>query len=477
LSEIFFSVTVTLGGFIWYNINMKGTIEILDSVHCRASKTLRDPIYELLKFEDAIWKTGRFGRTRKKQIRSYIDKRTGIFLSGFYEKVVNHLLLIQKAELEIADGSLPITSLQRANPKVNGISFRPFQIEAAKTAAIEKRGVIVAPTGTGKTIAQMAFLSLFRQDSHALFLCHTLDLLSQTEEVFKSLGRSMQVISGKTSKEFQNKQITLATVQSYHKLIAQLRLDFADVILIDEAHHVNDRNSLYGEVLQRSLAPIKIGYTATVPKDRKRALALEGLIGPKIYELPVEEGVQMKILAKPKVTLINVPLRNDVKHLNRFKDIYERGIVDSVARNKIIANETYRRTRKDKTVLIMVKEIRHGNNIAEYLKALQIKYEFVQGKVESQIRNQIKKDFDSKKIQAVISTAVWREGINIPSLNVVLNACGGKSEIQTLQAIGRGLRTQDGKGEVEVIDFLDPYRYVAEHAITRIQIYNKEGWI
>jgi superfamily II DNA or RNA helicase len=87
----------------------------------------------------------------------------------------------------------------------------------------------------------------------------------------------------------------------------------------------------------------------------------------------------------------------------------------------------------------------------------------------------VKEALQAKEIKCVIATTVWREGINIPSLGCIINACGGKSEIVTLQAIGRGLRTSEGKDRILVVDFLDPYKYLAQHAIMRIQTYVETG--
>ena len=54
----------------------------------------------------------------------------------------------------------------------------------------------------------------------------------------------------------------------------------------------------------------------------------------------------------------------------------------------------------------------------------------------------------SGKIQCVIATVSWVEGVDIPNLTCVINAGGGKSEIQTLQKIGRGLRKTETKDTV-----------------------------
>jgi superfamily II DNA or RNA helicase len=61
--------------------------------------------------------------------------------------------------------------------------------------------------------------------------------------------------------------------------------------------------------------------------------------------------------------------------------------------------------------------------------------------------------------------------VNIPSLDCVIFASGGKSDIATLQGIGRGLRTTDEKKTFVIVDFLDPYRFLAQHTIQRLRIY------
>jgi superfamily II DNA or RNA helicase len=78
----------------------------------------------------------------------------------------------------------------------------------------------------------------------------------------------------------------------------------------------------------------------------------------------------------------------------------------------------------------------------------------------------------------VIATAVWKEGINIPSLDVVINAAGGKSEIQTLQSIGRGLRRTEEKLQVIVVDFFDAtHKMLIAHFGERVSLYFDLGWM
>ena len=59
----------------------------------------------------------------------------------------------------------------------------------------------------------------------------------------------------------------------------------------------------------------------------------------------------------------------------------------------------------------------------------------VNGGTKKDLREEIKSELKSKNIKCVIVTSAWREGVNIPSLNCVINGIGGKSEIVVLQAM------------------------------------------
>jgi superfamily II DNA or RNA helicase len=68
------------------------------------------------------------------------------------------------------------------------------------------------------------------------------------------------------------------------------------------------------------------------------------------------------------------------------------------------------------------------------------------------------------------------EGINIPNLRRIVYAAGMKEQKRVLQAMGRGLRVTDTKETITLVDFLDPYKYISQHSILRVQIYNEQKW-
>jgi superfamily II DNA or RNA helicase len=121
----------------------------------------------------------------------------------------------------------------------------------------------------------------------------------------------------------------------------------------------------------------------------------------------------------------------------------------------------------------MVNKIEHGENISKLGN-----FRFIRGATSQDSRDLAKKALISKRLKVLITTCIWREGINIPSLDVVVNAGGGKSEIATLQQIGRGLRKTDEKSTVTIVDFFDPsHNYLISHFGERITLYMENDWL
>ena len=126
----------------------------------------------------------------------------------------------------------------------------------------------------------------------------------------------------------------------------------------------------------------------------------------------------------------------------------------------------------------MVNQIEHGNKIQAELKARGLGIPFVQGVTDGLERVRVKNQLISKKLLAAICTTVWSEGINIVSINTIILAHLGKSELKTLQNIGRGLRRSDDKDTVTIVDFYDSsHNYLIKHFGERLCLYFDMHWV
>jgi superfamily II DNA or RNA helicase len=236
---------------------------------------------------------------------------------------------------------------------------------------------------------------------------------------------------------------------------------FFDLTIVDEMHHVNSTDSQYGKLMLHNLSPRRYGLTATLPTKPYEILVNEGIFGPVIAEMTIDKGISEGIIAKPIINLVNVPynVKLNQRCENKYKNYYEYGIVQNRARNLALLNEV----NFDESTLIVIERTNH--------------VPFVQGSTTRDVRSKIRGKLKTGKRRIAICSKVWKEGINIPTLNHIIIAHGMKEEKMVLQAAGRGLRTSKGKTEVKITDFLDPYKYLAEHSIQRIQVYKAKGWI
>ncbi|RLC32404.1 hypothetical protein DRH13_01785 [Candidatus Woesebacteria bacterium] len=466
----------------------KATVTYLDAVHCKANKEARKLIIPALAYENTAWRRNRRGtRTAQTNTSHLITGRVGTggtFLAGLDQLVIEYCKKEDK-KVVFKDRENIEYIKATAKPYLEGIKFRPDQKRALRIIKKKSRGRIIFPTGSGKTIIALGIMSMF-PDCRVLFLCHTKDLINQTlielRKYFKD--RAIFVIgagykSNMNEVKLGKNPILLSTIQSFSNIQTKDYIDFFDITIVDEGHHANSRKSQYGKVMEHNLSPRRYALTATIPTKRKEVLINEGFFGKTIVELTVSKGIKIGIIAKPIIQLIPVPYSSDlnIRCERKYKNFYQHGIVENTARNAIIVNEVKKSIKKKETTLIIIERTDHGHLLQKMLEYKGVKAPFVQGSTSLKERNRVKRQLKIKKKKVVICSKVWKEGINIPSLNHIINACGMKEEKAVIQAMGRGLRTTKNKKTIKLTDFLDPYMYLAQHAILRIQVYYRQGWM
>ncbi len=331
---------------------------------------------------------------------------------------------------------------------------------------------------SGKSVIAGGLISCFK-NKNILFLCHSISILEQTKTEFEKWNIKCNQIGGKNGMELKE-GITLASIQSFSKIPKNKYDIFYDLVVVDECHRIINRKSQYGKVLQNIYAPMKIGFTATLPEKGEKLLSLEGLVGPVISELSIQDGIKKEIFVKPKISFIPVSVKSSIQNIYKYQEVCK-AVVECEDRNKLIIEEAIKRVKQGKTCLIAIRDITHGENLMEIVYEKYSKFNndfyFVQGKIKKDEREKIRLKLENKEIKCVISTSVWKEGINIKSLNCIILGFIGKSNIQVLQFIGRGTRISEGKTTLEVVDLVDCYKYLSQHFCERMAIYLKEGWV
>jgi superfamily II DNA or RNA helicase len=405
------------------------------------------------------------------KIESLIDKN-GKFLTGYIPRVKKYLAE-KNIQYEIENNS---ERLKPDNePIIKGKALREDQKRLVNSAIKNQRGILVSPTGSGKTLLAGSIISCFK-DKKTLFLCHTKSLLKQAAADFQEYGLKNITMIGDNEKDLSG-DIVIATWQSFIKLDINAISDLFDILIVDECHHLSSKDVSYVQILEKCLSPVRIGLTATFPTKENSKWMIEGLLGEIIGEISLEEGMKLDIVSKPQIKLIKTVCSNDVFDLNRYKDIYDAVITNSKNRNNLIIEEIKKQNNIGNSTLTYVTKIEHGEKLITIAKELKIPLIFIQGKTKGEERELFRNQLHLKTIMNVVATSVWREGVNVKSINCIIIAGGGKSEIALLQSIGRGMRKDIGKDKIIIIDFIDTAKYISEHCCRRLHIYIENEWL
>jgi len=496
------------------------SISIINGSLIKIDRKIFKEITPLISATMQTFRKNRYGKkvrqTYQKPIIYLKDKQFVFLYRGHLLKIYQYL---RKHDYEVKiTGSTPPLNL--GTPKLKGITLRKDQMFLIEQIQKYNRGVIKSPTGTGKTIMQLALIDAIQKISSRksrpeninlenfvqkissrkfhlenidlensvqkiLFMAHSTDILMQTKEKLEKLlglriGRDFQYVQGQAAHQEFTCPLVLASIQTMSRITPEKYRNYFQCIIVDEAHHISTPEGMYAEVMGNCVsANIRIGFTATMPYKEIAKQTLEGVIGPLIGEVHINDSIKEGILAKPTIRLVRSALSTKIYDIKNYAKAYEKGITTNVTRNTQIIDIVYEYIQQKKTVLIMVTKVAHGEQLQRlFHKKYNLQVPFVYGKMENTQREIVKNNLINKRELAAIATVVWKEGVDIPNLDVVINACGGKSEIAILQTIGRGLRTTENKSTVTIVDFFDPSNlYFIAHFGERLAIYFDNGWM
>jgi len=511
------------------------TIEEINPVFSRISDA--EAVKDLLSFEREYWKQGPFRKEKKTYNVNLLDK-SGYYYTGFNERITDYLKRqgIKYSLDVIGDHGSYEVKMKKA--KLDGVNFSDYlQDKTLDIISSKDRGVFRAPTGAGKSVVIAGLISIFHE-STSLVIVPTQGIFDQMIKDFSKWFEEDLGYIGKGKKVFGS--VSIAIINSIANMDDKELEDFGyywDLLIVDEVHKVTKLDGIYTRVLEKMQSVRRYGLTATLPVKPESKLLVEGLIGPNIGETKEEDLVKIGVLAKPKVKILKIPKNDKVRSLRKYGDVYEQGIVLNKRRHEIIVEAVKEEIKNKGTALVFVVKINHGVILKDYFskvygeenvklvlggppqklleetkkmnkklktlfreversknsakyKSTYKMYSDFKDQIEvmdeaaksyrnmSKEREQYRVDLDDKKYRVAIATTSWKEGINIPSLDVVVNATGYKSAIMNEQLFGRGRRATKKKKEVLLIDCFDAsHPYLVDAFGERISMYCEKGWL
>lgn len=373
------------------------------------------------------------------------------------------------------------------------VKMHAHQQQAIQHALNNHRGVIISPTGSGKSLiiyVLVRFLqSVIGINRKILILVPTVGLVNQMESDFFdyssqdkswSCKKYIHKISAGQDKD-TNKQIVISTWQSIYKLPKDW-FDQFDAIFFDECHQAKAESiNFIGQKLTK--AWFRIGTTGTLQQTQAHRLSIEGILGPAVQFIHTKNLMNKGLLAKLGIDCIILKYTEEEKHLLKKQKYADeiKWVVTNEKRNQFIKDLALK-TKGNTLILFNYVEI-HGRPLASLIEAEagNRKVYFISGKTEAEAREYIRRVIDKERDAILVASfGTTSAGINIVNLDNIIFASPTKSVIRLLQSIGRGLRVSEKKKTLKVYDIVDDLslgthkNHVLKHFEERLKIYKKE---
>ena len=343
-----------------------------------------------------------------------------------------------------------------------------------------KKGLVISATGTGKTyLAAMDIKQFFEINSNTenklfeinksktsnikfLFIAHREELLENAINVFSKILKIDKNEFGRIYgglKEI-DKSIIFASIQSLRNCYNEFKPSFFDYIIVDEFHH--SMSDSYLKTLSYFNPKFLLGLTATPKRmDGKDILSLCDY--NVVDEIGIKEALEEDLIVPFHYFGVN-------DYMINYDNIpYKNGKYNE----KILLQNLLLNTRTDYIVekinkfgfdgdklsaVAFCQNIEHAFFMKEEFTNKGYKSAVITANTSSNERSEILEKFKNKKIEILCVVDILNEGIDIPTINLLLFLRPTMSSTIFIQQIGRGLRKAKNKDFVTIIDFIGNHK-------------------
>jgi superfamily II DNA or RNA helicase len=364
--------------------------------------------------------------------------------------------------------SVPLASHRIASwPQVRLPTLRPEQEQAIVAWQATGLGVVVMPTGTGKT--EVALHAMARLGCTTLVVAPVRDLMYQWHRrILRGLGYDAGVLGDACA------TVRPVTVTTYASACIHMPKigDCFELLIFDECHHLN--GPIRSDAARQSIATHRLGLTATLESTDTAARPLEQLVGPIVYRLPISE-VRGKTLAEYDVVRIPVHLnpserarydllaeqiasyvhhRRDQEPEFQWRDLSAESLTDGTASTILKAfreKESIEQRAAEKfRVLEDLFRLHCGSPMIVFTgsnrMAREISMRFLVPCLLSHCGKRERLDYleglRDGIYPALVANQVLDEGVDLPEVKVAVILGGKSSTRQAKQRLGRILRRQ-----------------------------------
>lgn len=378
--------------------------------------------FRYFKKDEATTYNPRFASGRWDGFKSLFDPHYLRFPTG----LLSAALTIAKREGHTPEIDMRLPELpERIDRRVDLPELRDYQIQAVEQALKFKRGVIRIPTGGGKTEAAISLIATSGV-RRSLFLVPNRTILNQTVRRFKKALPGTTILkwgdgSQDVTAEHVDDYVLVSTTQSAWKRTHYPQITDAQMVIVDESHHVA-AETFHTVTRTCRNARYLIGLSATPYRDDGADMELTGWIGPPIFSIGYEELISGGYLVPPRFV--------------KVRSLEEAFEVTSGLKTLMFSEK--------------IKELQdYGPTLEKYNTVI------LTGKDKSSTIQGCLRRIEHGDITHIAATPIFDEGLDMPALDAIVFLACGRGRVRAMQRIGRGMRPYPGKKEVLVVDMLD----------------------
>jgi superfamily II DNA or RNA helicase/HKD family nuclease len=327
------------------------------------------------------------------------------------------------------------------------------------------RNLVVAATGTGKTVISAFDFRQFKQTlnhkARILFVAHREEILRQAWFTYRSVLMDANFgelwVGDSKPQRFDELFVSVQTLHSkFVELFSKFQADYYDYIVIDEAHHSTADS--YRCILEHFTPSILIGLTAT--PERTDGASLLPDFGGKIsaeIRLPqaLNEGLltpfQYYCISDTETDLTDDSLMSGKQYI--ASRIYDKLCTQQRVALVVNSLRYYLPDENRCKALCFCADKRHASYMAEKLKEANLSAACLTSD-NSEDRIRLNKQLSTGEINYLCVVDIFNEGVDIPEVDTVVFLRPTESLTIFLQQLGRGLRLSPGKQSLTVLDFV-----------------------
>ncbi len=330
------------------------------------------------------------------------------------------------------------------------------------------KNLVVAATGTGKTVISAFDYKLFKKENahkpcRLLFVAHREEILKQSMYTFRGVLKDnnfgeMFVGSHKPD-SIDNLFISIQTFNS-QDFTQKTTADFYDYIIVDEFHHA--AAPTYQKLLTYYKPQILLGLTAT-PERMDGKSILEYFNHRIAAEIRLPEAIDRKLLCP--FQYFGVTDNIDLNELRWVRGGYDKAELSNLysfsgaasnRRADMVISSLFKYVTdiSDVKGLGFCVSVEHAKFMSEYFNSKGISSMHLTGASPDDERKTAKQSLVSGKVRFIFVVDIYNEGIDIPEINTVLFLRPTESLTVFLQQLGRGLRLAENKECLTVLDFI-----------------------